>query len=221
MSALPIELRAEAVRNRFEESREGRGTALILPGAYYSSQAPGLYFLRAALLDAGWNVVAIDYRYFLAGEDLSPANRAEAWEEAQAAYRFLAREWPDRRVLIAGKSLGSLFALRLALEHRCTAALDLVLLTPLEAQLAAILHEAREAPPHESAHPWSLFAVRCGTDDARSETHWAGLVPGFRSVHEVSLARTTHGMDSLDGPGSSLQGLARMCRELSVWLRHD
>ena len=223
MTTLSIELRGRPVRNLFQEAPAGAGSALILPGAYYSSQAPGLYFLRESLLRAGFDVLAIDYHYFLSGQSFSEASRAEAEEEAEAAYLHLAERARQLertrggRLLIAGKSFGSIVALKLALAHRTGSPTALVLLTPIEARLAAMLANAREG----AARSWDLFAVRCGADEARDDAAWAQVVPAFARVAEVILERTTHGMDSLDGPRASLQGLVDMCAGLERWLSGD
>ena len=235
MKTLSIEHRGQPVRNLFHSSGGDRGAALLLPGAYYSSQAPGLYFLREALLSRGVDVLAIDYRYFLAGEALSATTRAEAAGEAEAAWRRLAsdhaRTSPRGRLFIAGKSLGSVLALDLALRHAQQPPVELILLTPLEERLAAMLEQAaqragrgaREGREQAEGAPAleCLFAVRCGADDARDEAAWARIVPHFRRVHETALERATHGMDSLDGPLASLQALMRMCRDIEDFFGRD
>ncbi|MBP6876114.1 MAG: hypothetical protein KBD56_08595 [Candidatus Eisenbacteria bacterium] len=233
MIPLRIQCQGRPVRNLFQEaaaepaanSAQTRGTALLLPGAYYSSQAPGMHFLRETLLRAGFDTLAIDYHYFLAGEPYSEASRTQALAEAEAAYLHLvgrADSSRDRgprseRFLIAGKSLGSILAVRLALDHRASMETDLVLLTPVEARIAALFAQS-SSPADARTRPWRLFAVRCAPDEARDEAAWKTVVPAFREVTEVSLARTTHGMDSLDGPAASLHGLARMCTDLERWL---
>jgi len=219
MRTLPIQSQDRPVRNVFQEADDAQGSALVLPGAYYCSQAPGLYYTREVLYRAGCDVLTVDYGYFLAGEPFSEASRRDALGEAEAAYHYLSTNARAPRTIIAGKSLGSMLALDIALRYRRGVPTELVLLTPIENRLAAMLAVRREGDGSaDLAEPWSVFAVRCGADDARDDAAWSNVRSAFMDVEEVSLDLTTHGLDALDGPVASLQGLETVCKRLASWL---
>jgi hypothetical protein len=95
----------------------GRGTALILPGAGYSIQAPLLWFARLVLSSAGRTVIAVDDRYS-GGEDPSD------WVHARARTALARAE--DERPIIVAKSISTLAAPLAAERH-----LPAIWLTPL------------------------------------------------------------------------------------------
>ena len=85
--------------------------AVILPGYAYPCDAPLLFFLRLLLVESGWEVMAVDYRYnerarFLA---LPDAGKDEFIREEQRflAARILGSGTSRNRFLFAGKSLGT------------------------------------------------------------------------------------------------------------------
>jgi len=85
--------------------------AVILPGYAYPCDAPLLFFLRLLLVESGWEVMTVDYRYnerarFLA---LPDAAKDEFIREEQRflAARILGSAASRNRYLFAGKSLGT------------------------------------------------------------------------------------------------------------------
>ncbi len=204
------------VRNILHTHEAPRGWALVLPGAYYASQAPGLYYAGQCLHEAGLETLMIDYRYYLEGRALDGPARTEAAQEAMTAFDHMAGRDAPGRVVLAGKSLGSVLALRLAMERRRGLPTDLILLTPVDRRLAEMA-----AAVHLEAQPWRGFAVRCGADDLRHDDAWHQVAAHFRDVHVVDLPATDHGLNSSLGVRASLEGLGRLCNGLAAWLEGE
>jgi uncharacterized protein len=61
----------------------------------------------------GFNVLAIDYRGFGRSSDVTPSERL-AYEDAEAAWDYLARLAPERKRFVVGHSLGGAIAVELA-----------------------------------------------------------------------------------------------------------
>ncbi len=212
------------VRNLLHQNDQAQGIALLLPGAYYASQAPGLYYVREVLFRAGLDVLSIDYAYFVEGRGYSAETRPEALAEAEAALLHALEIARGSHMVIAGKSLGSVIALELALKHRLGQPTDLVLLTPVDQRLAVLanthLAEAARSAGTDTVppQPWRLFAARCGADDLRDDEAWQQVEPMAMRAQTIDLPLTTHGLDALDGYASSLEGLRQMCSALEDWL---
>ena len=116
------------------ESRESRAPAL-LHGLWLPSDdpaAPVLLYLHGARWDVtgsaarvrrmgglGFSVLAIDYRGFGQSTDQSDdalPSEARAYEDARAAWDWLASRYPQQRRYIFGHSLGSAIAVNLATQ---------------------------------------------------------------------------------------------------------
>lgn len=115
------------------ESRidESRGAAVRLHGLWLPQadpNAPVLLYLHGARYDVrgsaprmrrmhelGFAVLGVDYRGFGRSSAGLPSE-AMAAEDAQAAWDWLARQYPDRRRFIFGHSLGGAIAVNLASE---------------------------------------------------------------------------------------------------------
>jgi len=86
------------------------GTAVFLPGYAYSTEAPLFHFLRIPLLERGWSVLSLDYRYnenenFLS---LSDGEQDEYVSRDVAMIGdCLERDLPGEPLLFAAKSLGT------------------------------------------------------------------------------------------------------------------
>jgi len=116
-----------------ETGREARLNGLWLPAA--SPQAPVLLYLHGARWDVtgsarrmarmrelGFSVLGIDYRGFGKSSDELPSERM-AYEDARAAWRWLAEQHPDAPRYIFGHSLGAAVAVDLASETNDAAGL--------------------------------------------------------------------------------------------------
>ncbi len=95
----------------FDENRAGQDMAVFLPGYSYCSEAPGFFFLKMSLLERGYVIYSVEYRY---NENTS---FIEKGDESQEGYirddmgqvgTILAKHDPASSLLIVGKSLGTL-----------------------------------------------------------------------------------------------------------------
>jgi pimeloyl-ACP methyl ester carboxylesterase len=64
----------------------------------------------------GFSVLAVDYRGFGKSSDIAPTE-AYAYEDAEAAWEYLTRLAPNRKLYIVGHSLGGAIAVELARRH--------------------------------------------------------------------------------------------------------
>jgi alpha-beta hydrolase superfamily lysophospholipase len=116
-----------------ETGREARLNGLWLPAA--RPDAPVLLYLHGArwdvtgsarrmarMRDLGFSVLGIDYRGFGKSSDELPSERM-AYEDARAAWRWLAEQHPDAPRYIFGHSLGAAVAVDLASESNDAAGL--------------------------------------------------------------------------------------------------
>ena len=107
-----------------ETGRPARLDALWLPAPH--ADAPLLLYLHGARWDVsgsarrmqrmrelGFSVLGIDYRGFGRSSDELPSERM-AYEDAHAAWRWLAERHPDARRYVFGHSLGAAIAVELA-----------------------------------------------------------------------------------------------------------
>ena len=108
------------------EDRDVKLHALWLPQT--AADAPVLLYLHGArrtvegsafrirhLHDLGFSVLAVDYRGFGRSSEGVPGED-EVFEDARAAWDWLARQHPERRRYVYGHSLGGAVAVRLASE---------------------------------------------------------------------------------------------------------
>ena len=72
----------------------------------------------------GFSVLAVDYRGFGKSSEIAPSE-ASAYEDAEAAWDYLAKIAPGRRRYIVGHSLGGAIAVELARRHPDAAGLVL------------------------------------------------------------------------------------------------
>lgn len=86
---------------------------LYLHGARYNVTGSATRIRR--MQELGFSVLAIDYRGFGKSSQVLPSE-ALAYEDARAAWDWLARQYPDRARYIFGHSLGGPIAIHLATE---------------------------------------------------------------------------------------------------------
>lgn len=66
-------------------------------------------------VDRGFDILIMDYRGY--GKSRGERSQALLLEDAEAAYEYLRKDWPDRSILVYGRSLGSGFASYIAARH--------------------------------------------------------------------------------------------------------
>lgn len=89
---------------------EHRSLGVLFPGLHYSNQMPLLYYTAAALLQLGADVLEIDTDYSGPEFQNAPQEQQAAWlaADARAAVETARRHGQYRRLVLAGKSLGTL-----------------------------------------------------------------------------------------------------------------
>jgi hypothetical protein len=90
---------------------DGRPVLLYLHGSRWNVSRSA--FRARRMTELGFAVLALDYRGF-GRSDPSPSTEALAYEDARAAWDWLAAHYPDRPRYIFGHSLGGAIAIELA-----------------------------------------------------------------------------------------------------------
>lgn len=120
---IPVGTAGERLHAWWLASPQAAHTVLYFHGARVNLSG-SVYRLRA-FRDAGYNVLAIDYRGFGKSAPALPSERS-VYEDAEAAWRWLDTRVPDRRRrILYGHSLGGAVAAEVALRGGNAAALVL------------------------------------------------------------------------------------------------
>jgi len=170
----------QAIRHDGDAGR----VAVLLPGQFYPTRAPALWFAREAAMARGWSALEV------LGE---PGQHEDplGWEQSCAERALEAAG--EARVLVIGKSLASLLAG--AISDR---SLPAVWLTPLLHLPAVIDGLARTARP-------TLLVG--GTADPS----WrVDALPAGGSIDVLELRGADHALEIRGDPVVSLEGLGRM-----------
>jgi hypothetical protein len=133
----------EAIQELFRntESSSGGGLVVLLPGQAYPCDRPLLYYARLTALQAGLDVLALEYGYQRAD---APADDIPVLaEEAERAIRWAGGE--GRGTRLVGKSLGTAVAADLSERGGWWSAVQSLLLTPLPRAMALIAAGRAEA----------------------------------------------------------------------------
>ncbi|MDO3411218.1 hypothetical protein QWJ34_15740 [Saccharibacillus sp. CPCC 101409] len=165
---------------------------VLLPGQNYSCARPVLHIARRAALEAGLDVLEIEYGYFGAHRALERdqvpvvmRESAEAVQKVQSGYK---------RIVLVGKSLGSIAVgeVSAALERsRGLDELRHLYLTPISLTL-----------PHIER---TGGTVVYGTEDPAfgpDETSRLADISGVSDVRTVRVEGANHGLETADLPGS-------------------
>jgi hypothetical protein len=162
--------------------------AVLLPGQFYPTRAPALWFAREAAMAQGWSALEVLGE---PGEHPDPV----AWER-DCAQRALAATG-DARVLVIGKSLASLLAAELS--DRGVAA---IWLTPLLTESAVLDGLARARRP--------ALLVGGTTDPAwRREA-----IPANPELDALELPGVDHAVQVPGDPIASLDALRQMAERV-------
>jgi hypothetical protein len=165
--------------------------AVLLPGQFYPTRAPALWFAREAAMARGWSALEVLGEPGLHDDPLG-------WEQSCAERAIEAAG--AARVLVIGKSLASLLAGAIS---------DLVLpavwLTPLMHEPSVIDGLARAARPNllvgGSADPsWRVDALEAGD-----------------SIEVLELAGADHALEVPGDPVVSLAGLGQMTETIMAF----
>lgn len=107
----------EKIAAKFHPHPDAKATILFSHGNAEDIFGSGPFFER--LRDAGFNVLAYDYRGYGAS-DGAPSER-NVYEDAETAYRYLTDELkiPAGKIILHGRSLGGAVAVELAARQPC------------------------------------------------------------------------------------------------------
>jgi pimeloyl-ACP methyl ester carboxylesterase len=162
--------------------------AVLLPGMFYPTRAPALWFAREAVLARGWSALEVLGE---PGEHAHPL----VWERECAERALAAVE--SARVLVIGKSLASLLAR--SMGERDLAA---VWLTPLLGERAVIDALARARCP---------TLLIGGTADAAWRPE---AIPNNPVLEVVQLSGVDHALQVPSDPVASLDALRKIAESV-------
>lgn len=111
---------------------EERVLGVLFPGLYYTNQNPLMYYTGAVLLQLGADVLRVNVDYSVPEYQNAPQDQQAAWlaEDAAAAVQAAQKQGGYGRLVLAGKSLGTL-ALAQLLPRSVPAGTMILWLTPL------------------------------------------------------------------------------------------
>ena len=205
--------RDEAVPNRFLRP-EGAidQLAVLLPGLGYTLDMPLFYYAENLLLERGWDVLRVEYAYNTRPEfQTLPKPERDQWllADTTAAWRAGLSQRPYERVVLIGKSLGTL-----AMGHLLTMAdpppgMGAVWLTPLLSQRTAAPADSQYGGP-------SLFVI--GTADPHFDPVVLEQMQVATIGEAVVVRNADHGMDIPGDPIASVRALERVVEALGRFL---
>jgi hypothetical protein len=181
---------------------------VLLPGRFYFTSSPALYYLGRAGLSAGYDLLPVTFGFQAAPERID--GTGDLLGEARAAVsRALERGYGQ--VCLAGKSLGSPVAAALA-QELAAKQVSLILLTPV-AGAASFVGDVRTLAVIGTADP--MYDAQAIADETRANITWRvfdGLDHGFDKEGDwrgsiAALADITAACDDfLRGEGAAFRG---------------
>jgi predicted alpha/beta-hydrolase family hydrolase len=205
--------RDEAVPNRFLRP-EGAidHLAVLLPGFGYTLDMPLFYYGENLLLERGWDVLRVEYAYNRRPEFKNlPKPERDRWllEDTTAAWRASLSQRTYERVVLIGKSLGTL-----AMGHLLTTAdppptVGAVWLTPL------LTKERLRQQIQQYGGP-SLFVI--GTADPEFDPVVLEKMQVATVGEAVVVKNADHGMDIPGDPVASVRAVERVVEALGRFL---
>lgn len=126
--------RNEPVPHKFHQwEEETRHVAIVFPGMGYTADMPLLYYPSRLLLEAGADLLTVDYAYNRPDFTALSGPGREQWlfADVSAACRAALAQRPYQRVTLIGKSLGTLAMAHLLATEPGLEGARTVWLTPL------------------------------------------------------------------------------------------
>ena len=205
--------RDEAVPNRLLRP-EGAidHLAVLLPGIGYTLDMPLFYYAEHLLLHRGWDVLRVEYAYNRRPEyQALPEPERDRWlqTDTMAAWRAALEQRTYGRVVLIGKSLGTL-----AMGHLLTApappsTVGAVWLTPL------LSRERLRQQIRQYGGP-SLFVI--GTADPHFDPVVLEEMQVATIGEAVVVTGADHGMDLPGDPIASVRAIERVVEALGRFL---
>jgi len=174
--------------------RDSDRCVVLLPGRFYPTRAPALWFVREAAMASGWSALEV------LGEPGEHDDLLD-WERSRAQAAIEAAG--TARVLVVGKSLASLLAGEIV-ERDVPA----VWLTPLLNKADVIDGLARTRRP----------ALLVGGD---ADPTWRPeAIPAERPIEVLELPGVDHSLQVPGDPAASLDALGRLTDAVARFLEH-
>jgi hypothetical protein len=205
----------EPVPNAFLRRRgETARLAILLPGFAYTAEMPLFYYAEKLLLDAGADVLRVDYRYHRRPgfRDLPEQEQdRRLLADAQAAHGAALAQRPYREMTLVGKSLGTLAMAHLLAGEPAAERVRAVWLTPL-LRVEAVRESIRR---HGRA---SLLAI--GTADPH---HDPGALDEARAAgcEVVAVEGADHGLDVPGDAVASVRAVERVVAALGTFVARE
>lgn len=205
--------RDEPVPNTFyRQEGETRHLGILLPGIRYTTQAPLLFYPGRLLLASGADVLQVEYAYSQKPEFESlPDARQERWifADVEAACQVALEQRPYQRLILIGKSLGTLAMGYLLSSDILLDDVRAVWLTPL-LRVERLYAEMRqwEGP--------SLFVI--GTEDPHYDPQRLADLQEATGGDTVVVVGGDHILDVRGDLWESLRALEQVMRAIEVFL---
>jgi predicted alpha/beta-hydrolase family hydrolase len=205
--------RDEAVPNRFLRPQGAiNHLAVLLPGFGYTLDMPLFYYAENLLLERGWDVLRVEYAYNTRPEfQTLPKPERDRWllEDTTAAWRAGLSQRAYERVVLIGKSLGTLAMGHLLTMADPPPAVGAVWLTPL------LSVERLRQQIQQYGGP-SLFVI--GTADPQFDPVALEQMQVATIGEAVVVRNADHGMDIPGDPIASVRAVERVVEAFGRFL---
>ncbi|MCL2351323.1 MAG: hypothetical protein FWC55_02200 [Firmicutes bacterium] len=176
----------------------------LFPGANNTCESPLLYYAREVALQAGCDVLSVEYGYSRAGLAFAGEMFAPSLEESVEALR-LCRLEKYSRVSFIGKSLGTLIAGEAA-KRFPGADIKFLFLTPVPSSIPYIKGDC---------------TVIYGTADRHFSEADAARIPDDPRIKRLVLPGAGHSLEKEGDCAASLGILGLVCEAYETFLRGD
>ncbi len=202
-----IELGTEWLELWHVPCEKPRGVAILFPG--YSASKSSLLTEAIAFRDMGFDVLLVDFRGVGGSSGSETTLGVREAEDVRASVQFAEKRWPNRRVVLFGRSMGAAAVLR-AVAHLDVKPVAIVIECPFDRMLNAVRNRfaALSVPSFPGAQLLVLWGgQRLGFDGfAHNPTEYAAHVnyPTLVLAGSIDTRATTHQVrevfDRLNGP---------------------
>ena len=202
-----IELGTEWLELWHVPREKPRGVAILFPG--YSASKSSLLTEAIAFRDMGFDVLLVDFRGVGGSSGCETTLGVREAEDVRASIQFAEKRWPDRRIVLFGRSMGAAAVLRVV-AHLDVKPVAIVIECPFDRMLNAVRN--RFAALGVPSFPGAQLLVfwggrRLGFDGfAHNPAEYAAHVncPALVLAGSADTRATTHQVrevfDRLNGP---------------------
>jgi predicted alpha/beta-hydrolase family hydrolase len=186
--------------------------AVLLPGFGYTLDMPLFYYAENLVQERGWDVLRVEYAYNTRPEfQTLPEPERDRWllADTTAAWRAGLGQRTYERVVLIGKSLGTLAMGHLLTMGDLPPAIGAVWLTPLLTKERLRQQISRYGGP-------SLFVI--GTADPHFDPVVLEQMQVATTGEAVVVKNADHGMDIAGDPIASVRAVERVVEALGRFL---